>query len=129
MQSTMSKNVRTISTYLIGFVFTLAGVNYFLNPDFYVSIMPTYIPAHLTMVYVSGFFEVLGGAGVLAPTSRRAAAWGLIALMIAVFPANVHMLLYPAEYASIPYWAIIARIPLQFILIAWVEWSTRYSLR
>jgi len=122
----MTKNVTAVSTYLIGFVFILTGINHFLNPDFYVKIMPPYIPAHLMMVSISGFLEVLGGAGVFIPKLRRAAGWGLIALLIAVFPANLHMLMHPAEYLAIPYWAIVARIPLQFILIAWVEWSTRY---
>jgi len=123
----MTNNARAISTYTVGLLFILAGVNHFINPDFYVNIMPPYIPAHLTMVYVSGFFEVLGGAGVLIPTLRRAAGWGLIALLIAVFAANLHMVMHPAEYPSIPYWVLVARIPLQFVLIAWVEWSTRYN--
>jgi len=121
----MTKNGRAISIYLIGLLFILAGVNHFISPDFYVNIMPPYIPAPLTMVYVSGFFEVLGGGGVLIAKVRRAAGWGLIALLIAVLPANLHMVMHPAEYPSISYLALIARIPLQFILIAWVEWSTR----
>ena len=124
----MTKIARAISTYLIGLLFILAGVNHFINPDFYVNIMPPSIPAHLPMVYVSGFFEVLGGAGVLIPTLRRAAGWGLIGLLIAVFPANLHMVTHPAQYPSIPYWALAGRILLQFILIAWVEWSTRHPL-
>jgi len=122
----MTKSVRAISTFLVGLLFILAGFNHFINTDFYLDLMPPYIPAHLTMVYVSGFFEVLGGAGVLIPTLRRAAGWGLIALMIAVFPANLHMATQPGEYPSIPYWMLVARIPLQLILIAWVEWSTRH---
>ena len=119
----MTKIARVISSNLIGLFFILGGVNHFINPNFYVKIMPPYIPAHLTMVYVSGFFEVLGGGGFLIPRLRRAAGWGLIALLIAVFPAHLHMMMHPAEYSSIPYPMIVARIPLQFLLIAWVGTS------
>jgi len=122
----MTKNASVISTYLIGLLFIVAGVNHFINPNFYVAIMPPYIPAHLLLVYISGFFEVLGGVGILIPRLRRVAGWGLIALLIAVFPANFQMVMHPAEYPSIPYWVLVARILLQFILIAGVEWSTRY---
>ena len=118
--------IKAVSTYLVGLLFIVAGVNHFINPDFYVKIKEPYIPSFLTMVYVSGFFEVLGGAGVLLPTLRRAAGWGLIVLLMAVFPANLHMVRHTGEYVPIPFWVIVARIPLRFILIAWVEWSTRY---
>jgi uncharacterized membrane protein len=121
----MTTNVKTLSTYLVTLLFVLAGINHFINTAFYVNIMPPYIPAHVMMVYLSGFFEVVGGVGVLIPSLRRAAGWGLIALMIAVFPVHLHMVTHPLSYFAIPFWAIVARIPLQFLLIAWVEWSTR----
>jgi len=122
----MTKNGRIISPYLVGLLFKLAGINHLLNSDFYANVMPPYIPAHLTMIYVSGFFQVLGGVGVFIPKLPRAAGWGLIALLIAVFPVHLHMVRYPSKYPLFPYWAIVTRIPLQFILIVWVEWSTRY---
>jgi len=83
-----------------------AGINHFINTDFYVNVMPPYIPAQLTMVYVSGFFEVVDGAGDLIPRLRRAAGWGLIAFRIAVFPVHLHMAKNPLNYSAIPFWAI-----------------------
>ena len=105
---------------MVGLLFILAGVNHFINSDFYVNIMPLYIPEHLMMVYVSGVFEAIGGISVLVPLLRRVAGWGLVALLIAVFPVHVHMITNHAEYPLIPYSILVARIPLQFILIAWV---------
>jgi len=86
-------------------------------------IMPDYLPWPLALVYVSGFFEVLGGVGLAVPRLRRVAGWGLIALLVAVFPANVHMVLNAADFPAIPFLALIARLPLQGVLIAWVWWA------
>ena len=104
--------------------FVLAGANHFLNPDFYVQIMPPYLPAHLELVYLSGFFEILGGFAVLFPRLRAAAGWGLIVLLLAVFPANIHMVLHPRSFPEIPVFALYARLPVQFLLIAWAYWAT-----
>ena len=125
MRKIIAINARALSTYLVGLLFILAGFNHFINSGFYVNIMPPYIPRHLTMVYLSGIFEVIGGISVLVPPLRRVAGWGLVALLIAVFPVHLHMIMHPSEYPLIPYAVLVARIPLQFILIAWVEWSTR----
>ncbi len=89
--------------------------------------MPPYLPFPLALVYISGFFEVLGGAGVLTPRFRKAAGWGLVALLIAVFPANLYMVTESEPFTSrgIPLWALYARLPLQLALIAWVYWVTQ----
>ncbi len=120
-----SLNARTISVTLIGVLFVLAGINHFVQPDVYTKIMPPYLPAHLALVYVSGFFEILGGVGVLVKKLRRLAGWGLIALMIAVFPSNIHMLFNAADFPTIPYWALLVRLPLQLALMAWVWWAIK----
>jgi uncharacterized membrane protein len=103
-----------------------AGVNHFANPEFYVAIMPPYLPAHLELVYLSGALEILGGVGVLVPALRSLAGWGLVALLVAVYPANVHMALHPEQFsAQLPAWAIYARLPFQFVFLAWAIWATR----
>ena len=81
--------------------FELGGVNHFLNPDFYVAMMPPYLPAHVALVWVSGVFEMLGGISVLVPTVRARAGWGLVLLLVAVFPANLHMALNPELFSDL----------------------------
>jgi uncharacterized membrane protein len=110
--------------WLMGILYIAAGVNHFANPNFYVKIMPPYLPWHLELVYLSGVAEILLGALVLVPRLRSLAAWGIIALLIAVFPANLHMALHPEDYANIPPLVLWLRLPLQGVLIAWAYWYT-----
>lgn len=104
-----------------------AGVNHFVTPEPYVAMMPAALPWPWGLVYISGVFEALGGAGLLVPSTRRLAAWGLVALFVAVFPANVNMAVnqLPLGSTSLPAWALWARLPLQGVLIAWAWWYTR----
>jgi uncharacterized membrane protein len=117
--------IRTISTFILGIFFIIAGINHFLSPGFYLSIMPPYLPWHLPLVYISGIAEIAGGAGVIIPKTRRMAGWCLIALLLAVFPANIQMLLNSLwtlnNHGS--NWLLWVRLPLQFVLIWWVYWT------
>jgi uncharacterized membrane protein len=119
--------VRAVLLLLASLFFVVAGVSHFTNPDFFVSIVPPWLPAHLELVYVSGVFEILGGLGVLLPATRRLAGLGLLALLVAVYPANVHMAVNPEPFVAqgTPLWALYLRLPLQFVFIAWVWWATR----
>jgi uncharacterized membrane protein len=103
-----------------GAFFVFAGVMHFVIPRAYASIMPDYLPAHRPLVYASGVAEIAGGAGVLHPRTRTAAAWWSAATLLAVFPANVHMALHPERY-EVPggRTALYARLPLQGAAIAW----------
>ena len=98
----------------------LAGLNHFLNPAFYEAIMPTYVSAHTELVYASGVAEMMGAAAVMYPRTRRMGGFFLIAVLVGVFPANVHMALNSDDYPSIPPWALFARLPLQVLFISWV---------
>ena len=118
-----------IGRLLLAFLFVGAGVNHFVNPDAYVRMMPPYLPWHRELVFVSGVFEVVGGVGLLVPRLAVAAAWGLIALLVAVFPANVHMALHPEEFPRIPPVALWLRLPLQLPLLAWAYCFTRKEPR
>lgn len=117
--------IRLVSLGLIAVVFVGAGVLHFVRPGPFVRIVPPWLPAAGALVFWSGVFEVLGGLGVLVPGLRAWAGWGLIALLVAVFPANVHMALHPELFPRIPVWALWARLPLQLALIGWVWWATR----
>jgi len=103
----------------------VAGVNHFVSPDFYVPMMPPYLPAHLELVYLSGVFEILGGIVVLVPPVRAMAGWGLVALLMAIFPANIHMALNPELFPDMSTAALYARLPFQAVFIAWAYWAIR----
>ena len=120
-----------IALVLASIFYIFAGSLHFIRPEFYLKIMPPYIPWHLGMVYVSGFFEILGGLGLLIPRTRRAAAWGLVALLIAVFPANLYMATNPVETGAASLAPILrwGRLPLQLPLVAWVLWCTQPRAR
>ena len=114
-----------ISRWLYGLFFIAAGANHFLNTLFYVSIMPPYLPWPVALVYVSGVAEIGLGGLLLFERWSRLAAWGLIALLIAVFPANVHMALHPELYPWASSLSLGFRLFLQGILIAWAYWYSR----
>lgn len=118
---------RTVSAIALGLLFISTGAMHFRDPDSYVRIMPPYLPRHLELVYLSGIAEIAGGIGVLVRRTRRIAGLGLIALLVAVFPANVHMALYDLPFGrwDPPRAVHWLRLPLQVVLIAWVWWSTR----
>jgi uncharacterized membrane protein len=112
----------TVIRKLAGPFFVFAGVMHFVKPKLYLRIMPRYIPAPEAMVYVSGVAEIAGGAGLMHPGSRRRAGWWLIATLLAVLPANVHMAQHADEFPQVPGGepAMWARLPFQAVFIAWV---------
>ena len=113
---------RSRSRGLLAALFVGAGALHFTSTEAYVGVMPPYLPAPRALVLISGVGEIAGGLAVLAPTLRRPAGWLLIALLIAVFPANVHMALQPEELPGVPPLLLWLRLPLQALLIGWV-WS------
>jgi len=121
------KRLPIVFLVLAAIFYIAAGVNHFLKPEFYLKMMPPYIPWHELMVQLSGVAEVLGGVGLLIPPTRRAAAWGLVALLVAVFPANIYMATNPVEAgaAAMPAASLYIRLALQPILIWWVLWCTK----
>jgi uncharacterized membrane protein len=112
------------SKILLAVIMIAAGVIHFVNPQIYVSIMPKYLPWHLGLVYASGFLEILFGVGLLTGFSS-VAAWGLIALFVTVFPANLNMALHPELAPQIPSAFLWLRLPLQAVLIWWAWQFTK----
>ncbi len=109
----------------LGLAFVAAGVNHFANPDFYTAIMPPYLPWHAELVALSGAAEIALGVLALPARTAPAAGWGLVALLVAVFPANVHMALHPSDFPQFPQWFLYARLPLQGVLVWWAYRWTR----
>ena len=104
---------------LFAALFIFGGINHFLNPNIYLRIMPPYLPWHAFLVYASGMLELLFGILLLIPKTQALAGWGLIVLLIAIFPANLHMALNAGDFRPIPPLLLWLRLPLQLVLIAW----------
>ena len=119
--------IKLLLKYLLAVGFALAGINHFVNPSFYLKIMPPYLPAHLFLIYLSGFFQIAFGVALSIPKSTRVAAWGIIALLIAVFPANIYMAMNTELFSEFDPKLIYLRLPLQFILIAWAYRYTKFG--
>ena len=105
--------------WVLAIFFVVAGINHFLSPAFYLKMMPPYIPWHPAMIAISGAAEIALGLLALYPRTRRFAGWGLIALLVAVFPANVYMYQNPSLFPNVPPITLLVRLPIQGVLIAW----------
>ena len=122
------EKLKKISYYFFGVFYIIAGALHFVNPDFYMKIMPLYLPFHLALVYLSGLVEILLGIGLIYRPMRQYAAWGIIALLIAVFPANIFLAFNEGAQEAIgtnQLEALWIRFPIQllFIIIAW--WQSK----
>ncbi|HEY4311424.1 MAG TPA: MauE/DoxX family redox-associated membrane protein [Pirellulales bacterium] len=117
--------IKTVLKYVQGLLYVVAGMNHFIAPSFYMKIMPPSFPWHAALVFISGIAEVLLGVLLLIPRTTRLAAWGLIALLIAVFPANIYVYQNQELFGGVPPWVHLARLPIQGLLILWAWWYTR----
>ena len=115
---------RRIALGIVFLWFAVGGIAHFLATDAFVSIVPPWVPMPRAVVLLSGALELLGATGLLVPRTRRAAGLGLCLLTIAVTPANVHMLQHAGDYPDVPYWALVARLPLQLALLATIAWAS-----
>ena len=119
--------------YLMGPAYVVAGVLHFVVPELYIQIVPPIFPTALALVYLSGLAEIAVGIGLLIPRTRHHAAWATVALLVAIFPANVYMATHGVVIEGLPgggdpsgfvRWG---RLPLQGVLILWALWYTRPS--
>ncbi|MGI8670802.1 MAG: DoxX family protein [Aridibacter sp.] len=117
--------IKIVLKWIFGLAFIFAGANHFINPKFYLKIMPPYLPWHLFLIYLSGIFEIILGIMLLIPKTQKLAAWGLILLLIAVFPANIYMAMNPNKFPELNPLLIYLRLLIQFVLIAWAYWFTK----
>lgn len=121
-------NLRALVRAWMAINFVVVGVTHFTHADVFAAIMPPYLPLHLELVWLSGVFEILGGIGLLIPKLRRAAGWGLLALLIAVFPANLHMALnevyLPVDWLPQSQVGLWVRLPFQLVFAAAVAYAS-----
>lgn len=119
------KRLLIIPKILFAAIFIFGGIAHFTKVDFYLSMMPDYLPYHLELVYISGAIELVLGALLLIPKYKTYSAYGIIALLVAVFPANIHMYLNAPDYPQMSETALIIRLPIQLLLILWAYAYTR----
>jgi len=118
---TLTRAFRILAILLVATYFLFGGITHFTNPGFYTAIMPPYLPYHLELVWVSGGFEILGATGLLLNRTRLLAGYGLIALTIAVTPANIHMAMNPDLFPDVSETLLYLRLVLQ-VLLLWLIW-------
>ncbi len=118
-------SIPTAARGVVGLSFAAVGTMHFVDPGPFVAIVPPALPAPEARVYISGFFEIAGGLGLLVDRTRRMAAWGLLGLLLAVYPANLHMLVNEVYLEGMPHerWLLWARMPMQLVFAAGVLWA------
>lgn len=124
--------LKRVLLWVMGAFYVWAGLAHLLRPDLYMPMMPPYLPWHFGLVILSGVAEVLCGVGVLIPKTRKLAAWATIALLVAIFPANIHVAMndvpvFGATEGPGPIGYL--RLPFQLVLILWAWWYTRDDAR
>ncbi len=120
----MMRLMEKIPLYIMAGFFVFAGISHFTKKNFFMKAMPPYIPNHEEMVIISGIAEIILGIGLLFRQTQALAAWGIILLLIAVFPANIYMAT-SGKFKKIPQWLLWFRLPLQLVLIAWAYVFTK----
>ena len=120
--------IKVISKYLLAISLIVAGTMHFENPEIYLKIMPPYLPLHKELVLLSGVFEILLGVLLLIPRCSDLAAWGIVALLIAVFPANLYLYQHQDILPASPIVHLL-RLPLQGVFILWAYWHTRLAAK
>ena len=120
-------NFKILFSCLMGFGYIWVGVSHFYNTEFFLKIMPPSFPFHLEAVYVSGFFEILFGTMLLYKKTRFLAGWGLIMLLVAVYPANIYLAQTNGAAMDISATIAWARLPIQFIFIGIAYWHSKIN--
>lgn len=113
--------------YLLVVFFAGSGVNHFLNTDFYINIMPDYLPLHQELVLLSGVTEIVAALMLATPRIARWGAWFIIAHLVVFFTVHIHMIVHADRYSEVPVALLYLRIPIQFLMIGWAYWFTKGS--
>ena len=122
--------IKKISIISMSYFYIYVGIKHFVDPNWFINIVPPYLPWHLELVYLSGLFEIILGLLLLIPKTRKLAAYGLIVLLIAVYPANIYLAFneLPQKMMGISSFAASwIRLPIQFIFIGLAYWHSKQS--
>ena len=121
-------SLKKITLYILSFFYIYVGIKHFLDPYWFADIVPPYLPYHIELVYLSGFFEIVFGLLLIFKYSRKYAAYGIILLLIAVYPANIYLAFNEIPQKSMnvsSFFASWIRLPIQFILIGFAYWHSK----
>jgi uncharacterized membrane protein len=123
----MRNKLKQFLIYPMSLLYVVAGANHFIKPEFYKQLMPTYLPYHYEIIFISGVFEVALGLGLIFMKTRRTSAWGIVALLIAVYPANIYMWMNNVQIDghATPALFHYIRLPMQFVLLYWAYLYTK----
>ena len=121
----MKSKIKTLSIILMTLFYIMAGTNHFINPDWYVRIVPPILPFKTAIVYISGILEIILGTLLIFPKTRFIASWGLILLLVAVYPANIYVALTNGEAMDITPLIAWGRLPFQFVFIGLAYWHSK----
>jgi uncharacterized membrane protein len=126
----MILKIKTLSIYLMSFLYVYIGIKHFLDLEYFLNIMPHYIPYHSLMIYISGLFEILFGIMLLFRKWRRFASFGLILLLISVFPANIYLAqnVEAQEAINVTQKEAVLRLPFQLLFLAIAYWHSKNNL-
>ena len=122
------EKIKNISIIIMSFFYIYVGIQHFIDPSWFIQIMPPYLPFHYEAVYISGFFEIIFGILILIPKTRYVSSWGLILLLIAVYPANIYLAFNEAPQQATgtsQFFASWIRLPIQFIFIGLAYWHSK----
>ena len=121
----MKSKIKTFSIIIMTLFYIMAGTNHFINPDWYIRIVPPILPFKTAIVYLSGILEMILGTLLIFPKTRVIASWGLILLLLAVYPANIYVALTNGEAMDTTPLIAWGRLPFQFIFIGLAYWHSK----
>ena len=121
----MKSKIKTLSIIIMTLFYIMAGTNHFINPDWYVRIVPPILPFKTVIVYISGILEIILGTLLIFPKTRFIASWGLILLLVAVYPANIYVALTNGEVMDTTPLIAWGRLPFQFVFIGLAYWHSK----
>ena len=120
--------IKTVTIFIMSFFYVLVGIDHFKNPDWYIKIIPPVLPFKLEMVYFSGLFEILFGFLLLFKKTRKISGWGLVFLLLAVYPANIYLAITNGEAMNTTAYIAWGRLPIQFLLIGLAYWHANENI-
>ena len=121
----MKSKIKTLSIIIMTLFYIMAGTNHFINQDWYVRIVPPILPFKTVIVYISGILEIILGTLLIFPKTRFIAGWGLILLLVAVYPANIYVALTNGEVMDTTPLIAWGRLPFQFVFIGLAYWHSK----